>query len=97
MSAARRLVPAACVRGAPYVDRILTTAEPDQSVRDLLKQFGIGTPHWRLSVYPPPGLGGTPWTVTDIDEWGHREGEELTIERLGVLHGSTLTITWTPS
>ena len=63
---------------------------------DILAEHHIAGAEWRLTVDPMPCLDWTPWSLADIADVSHRNGTELALETLGVLHGSVLTIYQAP-
>lgn len=73
-------------------DRILVLDTPQRSILALLGEFGIAGPRWRATVEPAPCLGWTGWTLADIERWESMEHELLSVERFGVLHGSTMRL-----
>ena len=94
-----RLLPAGDGSGAPEtidywleiaepdgaVSRILMVDNPAEPVREVLAGLGLAGDDWLISVDPVPCLDWAPWPLPGIDP-------ELTLERLGVLHGSTLRV-----
>jgi len=67
------------------ISRILMMDTPSGPVQEVLDRLGIDGDSWVLSVEPAPCLDWEPWRLPDIDP-------ELTLERLGVLHGSTVRV-----
>ncbi len=80
------------------VSRLLTLEDAEMSVKDLLATLRIAGDRWTVDVEPRPCLGWRPWTLCDVHEW---EGEfpdraPLSLERIGVLHGSTMRLIESP-
>src|SRR5262249_55667960 len=63
------------------------------AVRDLLAKYEIAGDRWELTVEPVPCLGWAGWRLPEITAWKDARGEALSLERIGVLHESTLRLT----
>jgi hypothetical protein len=77
---------------APDPDRALILDMPERPILDILREFGIAGPLWRVTLEPAPCLGWTGWTLAEIQEWEARQDEPLSLERIGVMHGSTVRL-----
>lgn len=74
------------------ITRLLTLKDSELPVRQLLDLHGIAGSQWTVDVEPRPCLGWAPWTLEDVDAWEHAVGVQLSLERIGVLHGSTMRL-----
>ena len=72
--------------------RLLELREPACPVRDFLQEHWLGRGRWLIDVWPAPCLEWVPWTLDNIEEWEGEMEETMSLERLGVLHGSTLRV-----
>lgn len=79
------------------ITRLLTLQDPSLPLRQLLELHGITGSRWKVDVEPWPCLGWAPWTLEDVDVWEHVVGVQLSLERIGVLHGSTLRLVECPT
>ncbi|SFO74512.1 SIR2-like domain-containing protein [Geodermatophilus dictyosporus] len=74
------------------VRRVLRVDDPRLPVREVLREFSLDRPEWRLRVWPAPCLGWEDWDTDVIDGWEWTTGRALSLERFGILLGSTLTV-----
>jgi hypothetical protein len=74
------------------VRRVLRVDDPGLPVREVLHEFSMDRPEWRIRVWPAPCLGWGDWTMDDVGRWESSTGRALSLERLGILLGSTLTV-----
>jgi hypothetical protein len=74
------------------VRRVLRVDDPRLPLRDVLREFSLDRPEWRLRTWPAPCLGWEDWTTDVIDRWESSTGRSLSLERFGILIGSTLTV-----
>jgi hypothetical protein len=78
--------------GNRRTQRLLELREPTCAVREFLQDHWLGGGRWMVDVWPPPCLEWGPWTLEDVRAWESETGETMSLERLGVLHGSTLQV-----
>jgi SIR2-like domain len=75
------------------VSRSLRVEDPQRPVSDLMRETLTERVGWTVDLAPAPCLGWAPWPAPAIGEGYDSMGkEELTLERFGVLHGSTVRI-----
>jgi hypothetical protein len=74
------------------IDRILVAELPHRPIIDLLSQYGIDGERWLLTIEPIPCLGWDGWRLAEISGWRGPGDELLSLERIGVLHGSTIQL-----
>lgn len=72
--------------------RLLKQMEPESPVRAFLQDHWLGDPRWLIDVWPTPCLEWAPWTLQSIEAWEHETDDIMSLERLGVFHGSTLQV-----
>jgi hypothetical protein len=72
--------------------RLLELRDPTYPIRRLLLDRWLSGRRWQADVWPAPCLGWAPWKFEDFEAWENESGEEMSLERLGVCHGSTLRI-----
>jgi hypothetical protein len=72
--------------------RVLELAESADPVRTFLDEHWLGRRPWLVDVWPAPCLEWAPWTLDSVKAWESQTGEAMSLERLGVLHGSTLRV-----
>jgi hypothetical protein len=70
--------------------RFLALEPAGRAIADVLREAGIEGDTWSVDVEPPPCLEWTPWQLSEI---ARAEGPPMTLERFGVLAGSTLRVT----
>jgi hypothetical protein len=73
-------------------ERILVVSVRDRPVAKLLADYGVAGERWLCTVEPAACLGGAGWTIAEIDAWTGPSGEPLSLERIGVLYGSTVRV-----
>jgi hypothetical protein len=78
--------------GNDRTQRLLELREFACPVRDFLKDHWLGRGRWLIDVWPAPCIDWVPWTLGDVEEWERKTGETMSLERFGVLHGSTLRV-----
>jgi hypothetical protein len=74
-------------------ERILELRDCTYGVRDLLKDYWLDRSDWLIDVRPRPCLGWSPWTLEAVKAWQKETRLTMSLENLGVFHGSTLRIT----
>jgi hypothetical protein len=72
--------------------RLLELREPKFPVREFLEAHWLGDPRWLIDVWPRPCLEWVPWTLQALEAWEREVDELMSLERLGVFHGSTLRV-----
>lgn len=72
--------------------RLLELRESAFPVRDFLQDHWLDRGGWLIDVWPAPCLEWVPWTLDEVKEWERQMGEAMSLERLGVLQGSTLRV-----
>lgn len=78
--------------GNGRTQRLLELRESACPVRDFLQDHWLCRGRWLIDVWPAPCLDWVPWTLGDVKAWESKIGETMSLERLGVLHGSTLRV-----
>jgi hypothetical protein len=74
-------------------ERYLEVAAADSSLRDVLRRFDIERGGWKLDLWPRPSLDWGNWSVSGIEKWERAFPDDvLTVERFGILPGSTLRL-----
>lgn len=75
-------------------NRSLMIEPADRPVHELTREFGITGGGWEVTVEPVPCLEWVPWSHDEILARVTSAGDGiLTLERLGVLHSSTMRLT----
>jgi hypothetical protein len=72
--------------------RLLELRDPTYPIHALLHDRWLGGRRWQVDVWPAPCLGWASWKLQDFEEWENERGEAMSLERFGVLHGSTLRV-----
>jgi hypothetical protein len=72
--------------------RLWELTEPEFPVRTFLQDHWLDDPRWSIDVWPAPCLEWVPWTLQDIKGWEREMHKDMSLERLGVFHGSTLRV-----
>jgi hypothetical protein len=72
--------------------RLLELTESTAPVCAFLEEHWLSRRPWLVDVWPAPCLGWVPWTLDSVRAWEREMGETMSLERLGVLHGSTLRV-----
>jgi hypothetical protein len=70
------------ISDAGEVERRLVQAMPDVTLRSIVQDLQLSPAHWHVEISPPPSLEERPAAVV--------ERQELTLQQLGVLPGSTV-------
>ena len=73
-------------------ERILEARDPVCGVRTLLSEYWLDQPDWLIDVWPRPCLGYRPWTLELVNAWEFETKLTMTLDHIGVFHGSTLQI-----
>ena len=75
------------------IHRFLSVDSPDRTLLNVADEFAISGSEWTIGVEPRPCLEWAPWSLADVHDWTQAmKGRPLTLERFGVLHGSTLRL-----
>ena len=77
------------VEGAS-IERIPELRESSHGVRALLEEYWLDRHKWVFDVLPRPCLEWSPWDLEAIQAWESETGSTMSLERLGVINGSTL-------
>jgi hypothetical protein len=81
--------------GNGRTQRLLELRESTYAVRAFLQDHWLGRRQWLVDVWPTPCLEWVPWTLESVKAWESETGETMSLEHLGVLHGSTLRVSET--
>jgi hypothetical protein len=74
--------------------RVLAVEPAGRGLAAMMNDFDIAGRDWKLDVEPAPSSGWREWTLGDVKRWEARyQPEEMSLERFGVLPGSTLRAT----
>jgi hypothetical protein len=74
-------------------ERILELRDCTYGVCALLSEYWLDGPRWLIDVWPKPCLEWSPWTLETVKAWQKDTGLTMSLERLGLFHGSTLRVT----
>jgi hypothetical protein len=78
--------------GTGRTQRLLELTESTAPVRAFLEAHWLSHRSWLVDVWPAPCLEWVPWTLESVRAWEDETGKAMSLERLGVLHGSTLRV-----
>lgn len=80
------------VQASGKEERYLCVEAASMSVHELFERFGVTHDDWRIDLFPAPAMMWDNWTLATLRHCESYLGETLSLERIGVRHGTTLRV-----